>query len=270
MANSLLNQIFYNSNKFDVEPSICEKFMLLQDYVQSIKPIERMKEVIIEDEKEEKNEVFKETSQPKLFIPKVTDKLFCSIYVLSIGYSEFRMIGNRYKNVELQEKQNIMLYIQKNKKHIKTTAQMNGIKLTNVKMQIIESELMTDTKTTWFTFWVLCMYYKINAIIVQNNVYMEFNVDSVYDTYLFERNDDFQIAVDFAKIEKTRIDEMVEKKLRLDPFIEKILKGVSSYKTPELLQMMQLLDLHCDTDKPKKNDYYDVIIKKLVSMHIQN
>jgi hypothetical protein len=268
MANSLLNQIFYNSNKFDIEPSICEKFMLLRDYVNAIKPIEEITNDI--EERKEEKEVIKETSQPQLFIPKVNDKLFCSIYVLSIGYSEFRMIGNRYKNVELQEKQNIMLYIQKNKKHIKTTAQTNGVKLTNIKMQNIESELMTDTKTTWYTFWALCMYYKINALIVQNSVYMEFNVDSVYDTYLFERNDDFQMSVDFTKPTKTKLSEIKVKKLKIDPFIEKILRGVSSYKTPELIEMMTLLNLHCDTDKPKKNDYYDVIIKKLVSMHIQN
>ena len=267
MANSLLNQIFYNSNKFDVEPSICEKFMLLQDYVKTIKPIEITKEEIVE---EDEKVVVKEITQPQLFKPRVNDKLFCSIYVLSIGFSEYCMIGNRYKNAELQEKQNIMQFIQKNKKNIKTTAQTNGVKITNVKMQIIESELMTDTKTTWFTFWVLCMYYKINALIVQNNIYMEFNVDSVYDTYLFERNEDFQMTVDFTKIEKMKIAKMVEKKLRLDPFIEKILKGVSSYKTPELLQMMQILNLQCDTDKPKKNDYYTIIINKLVSMHIQN
>jgi hypothetical protein len=137
-------------------------------------------------------------------------------------------------------------------------------------MQNIESELMTDTKTTWYTFWALCMYYKINALIVQNSVYMEFNVDSVYDTYLFERNDDFQMSVDFTKPTKTKLSEIKVKKLKIDPFIEKILRGVSSYKTPELIEMMTLLNLHCDTDKPKKNDYYDVIIKKLVSMHIQN
>ena len=38
-AYTLLNQIFYNANKFDVDPKQCEKYMLFQDYVNHVKPI---------------------------------------------------------------------------------------------------------------------------------------------------------------------------------------------------------------------------------------
>ena len=38
-AFTLLNQIFYNINKFDVDPKKCEEYMLLQDYVKDIKPV---------------------------------------------------------------------------------------------------------------------------------------------------------------------------------------------------------------------------------------
>ena len=58
MANTLLNQIFYDINKFDVEPTICERFMLLQEYVDKIKPVE-----IIENIEPEKNNVVPEHSE---------------------------------------------------------------------------------------------------------------------------------------------------------------------------------------------------------------
>ena len=142
--------------------------------------------------------------------------------------------------------------------------------MTNVKMQNIASELMTDKKTTWNVFWLLCFYYKINAIIVQKDIYMEFTVDSIYDTYLFERNDDLQITVDCVKLTFEKINKIKQNRLKVDPFVEKILKGVSSYKTPELQSIMEMLKLDCDVDKPKKQDLYNTIIKYLVSMNIQN
>ena len=79
-------------------------------------------------------------------------------------------------------------------------AKSNGVKITNIKMQIIESDLMVDSKTTWYSFWIMCFYYKINVILVQNNIYMEFKTDSVYDTYLVERDDDLHVTIDFTKI----------------------------------------------------------------------
>jgi len=264
MANTLLNQIFYDINKFDVKPQICERFMLLQEYVDKIKPIEIIKNI------EPEQPIVQETTKHELFMPRVNDKLFCCIYILSIGLGEFQMLGSRYKNAELREKQNIMNFIQTNTTNIKTTAKQNGVKMTNVKMQNIASELMTDTKTTWNVFWLLCFYYKINAIIVQKDIYMEFTVDSIYDTYLFERNDDLQITVDFEKQSFEKINKIKQDRINIDPFAEKILKGVSSYKSSELQSILETLKLHCDTDKPKKQDLYDTIIKYLVSMNIQN
>ena len=218
MANTLLNQIFYDSNKFDVNPQLCERFMLLQEYVDKIKP-EKIIETI-----EPEQPIVQETTKHELFMPRVNDKLFCCIYILSIGLGEFQMLGSRYKNAELREKQAIMNFIHTNKTNIKTTAKQNGVKMTNVKMQNVESELMTDTKTTWNVFWVLCFYYKINAIIIQKDIYMEFTVDSIYDTYLFERNDDLQITVDFAKQSIDKINKIKQDRFNIDPFAEKILK----------------------------------------------
>ena len=265
MAYTLLNKIFYDINKFDVDPQICEKFILSKTFVDNIKPLIQLDNIV-----EKKECIEPEKTKSELFMPKVNDRLFCCIYILSIGIGEFHMLGSRYKNAELSEKQKIMNFIQKNKIDIKATAQQNGIKMTNVKMQNVASELMTDKKTTWCTFWVLCFYYKINAIIIQKDIYMEFRTDSIYDTYVFERNDDLQITVDCTKLSNDKIVEIKKDKLHIDPFVEKILKGVSSYKIPELQSMMEILKIDCHQDKPKKQDLYNSIITYLVSMNIQN
>ena len=267
MINTILNQIFYDINKFDVDPTLFEKYMLSSDYIKTIKPIVNIIDKEIEEDIEQVQEI---KEKHELFMPRVKDRLFCCIYIVNVGIGEYHMLGSRYKNVELQEKQNIVNFINKNRSHIKTTSQSNGVKITNVKLQNISSELMTDNKTTWYTFWVLCMYYKINAIIVQGKVYMEFTVDSVYDTYHFERNDDLQITVDFLKMNEETILKIKSKRLKIDPFVEKILKGVSSYKTQELQEMMNILQLHCSVEKPKKQDMYETLIKYMVSKELQN
>ena len=268
MALTLLNQIFYNSNKFDVEPKLCEEYMLFQEYLKNVKPLP-----IIQNElpqKEEVKIVEQKELPPALFVPKNKDKLFWGLFVLHIGEAEYHMIGNRHKNAELEEKKKILDYVLKNRGHIKSLAKQNGVKITNVKLQVVESDLMVDSKTTWYSFWVMCVYYNINVILVQNDIYMEFKTDSVHDTYLVERSDDLHITVDFTKLSKQKEFEIKQNKLLVDPFVEKILKGVSSYKIPELEHMAHLLHITPEMEKPKKGDWYDIVIKKLVSMRIQN
>jgi hypothetical protein len=268
MAFSLLNSIFYNGTQYNVEPTLCEPYMMFDDYIKSIAP-----KIVNNIEILEKNleEPVKEEPRSQLFSPKKEDKLFWSIYVLNIGEAEYYMIGNKYKNVEMEEKKTILDYILKNRAHIKSLAKNNGFKITNVKMQLVESELMVDRKTSWLGFWIMCLYYNINAIIVQDKIYMEFNVDSHYNTYLFEKNEDFHMNVDCIKLTNERLNTIKKNRLRIDPFVEKILKGVSTYKTSELETMMQILNIYIDNEsKPKKNDYYETIIKKLVTLNIQN
>lgn len=274
MAYTLLNQIFYDANKFDVEPTILKKYMLLSDYVKRVEPnIKKNIEVYDVEPKEEKkyNENIRNIPVVnKIFTPKKEDKLFWCIFTLDIGESEYYMIGNKYKNVEMEEKKKILDYILKNKSTIKNKASTNGIKITNVKMQLIESELMVDKKTTWYAFWIMCMYYKVNVLMVQNNIYMRFHVDNDFKTYLFTRDDNFFISFDGNALNKTKIDEITNNKIEINPFNDKILKGVSTYKIPELEKMMEILHVLPEEDKPKKIDLYNCIILKLVSMKIQN
>ena len=137
MALTLLNQIFYNSNKFDVEPKLCEEYMLFQKYLKTVKPLPTIK---IELPKEDVPIEIIEQKEipPALFTPKKQDKLFWGLYVLHIGEAEYHIIGNRHKNAELAEKKKVMDYILKKRGHIKSLAKQNGIKITKVKLQEVE------------------------------------------------------------------------------------------------------------------------------------
>ena len=115
MINTILNQIFYDINKFDVDPTLFEEYMLSKDYIKTIKPMVKINDYAIEEDDEKITENIPEIKERhELFMPRVNDRLFCCIYIVNVGIGEYHMLGSRYKNVELQEKQNIVDdYIQK-------------------------------------------------------------------------------------------------------------------------------------------------------------
>ena len=279
MACTLLNQIFYNHKKFDTPEDIhtWEPYMLNETYIQQYVP-----KIIDEPENKTETEdvptpppthiVENITPIPKsvLFCPRKEDTLFWSIYVLHYGEAEYIMIGGKYKNAELQEKQNILAYIQNNRNLIKSCAHTNGVKVSNVRMQETAAEMMINKKTSWHAFHVMCMFYKINAFIVQDEIYLKFTVDPEYSTYMFERNQDGHISIDVEPMQSERIAEIESIFLHVDPFLPKLLKGVSTYKIPELEEMGRKLSVTPTVTKPKKNDWYDVIINKLVKMLVEN
>ena len=275
MACTLLNQIFYNHKKFDTPEDIhaWEPYMLNETYIQQYVPKIIMNEPEIEIENIQTTHIIeniKPIMKSVLFSPRKEDTLFWSIYVLHHGEAEYTMIGGKYKNAELQEKQNVLAYIQKSRNLIKSCAHTNGVKLSNVRIQETAAEMMINKKTSWYAFHVMCMYYKINALIVQDELYMKFTVDPEHKTYMFERNQDGHISVDVVPMHSERVAEIENNLLHVDPFLPKLLKGVSTYKIPELEEMGRKLRVAPDASKPKKNDWYDVIINKLVKMLIQN
>ena len=70
---------FYNTNKFDPDPTLCENFMYFDSYAKNIKPI------VIINSVEPIVQMEKPKQEPQLFSPKKHDQLFWSIYVLFEG-----------------------------------------------------------------------------------------------------------------------------------------------------------------------------------------
>ena len=119
MACTLLNQIFYNHKKFDTPEDIhaWEPYMLNETYIQQYVPKIIMNEPEIEIENIQTTppthiiENIRPIMKSVLFSPRKEDTLFWSIYVLHHGEAEYTMIGGKYKNAELQEKQLSLIHI---------------------------------------------------------------------------------------------------------------------------------------------------------------
>lgn len=247
---SYLNQIFYKHNKFDDASTIgdLEKWMLFQESLRVDAPVD-LKPVSTES-----------VVSPVDFSPVKQDSLFWCAYTVHHGEAEYWAIGNKYKNVELTEKQKIIDYIRHDSAHFKRCFG----KMSNVGIQEIMAELMIDKKTSWKTFYALCAYYKFRAIVVYEKTYLEFSPihDQCVDTYLFNRTKDGHISVSSMPLTPERILEIKTGKMCLDQNPDKPLKAASNYKVDDLIEMAENIGVDIKQglyNKWKKSDWYESI-----------
>jgi hypothetical protein len=194
----------------------------------------------------------------QIFSPIKTDTLFWCAYTINKGEAEYEMIGNRYKNAEIDEKQKMIDFIKKNPDAIKSS-----FKITAVKMKEIMSELMMDTKTSWTAFLAMCVYYKFSAIICYKKTFLEFCVKGAEHTHLFHRDASGHISVDTNALDETEINDIRNARISLGQNPEKPLKAVSHYKMDDLAEIAEKLGVMCGQNKWKKADWYDAILKEL-------
>ena len=254
---SYLNQIFYISNKFDENWEQLQPYMLNEQFFEHYK-----------DHCKELDDSITKVIVPKkeeTFIPKQQDSLFWCIYVLHHGMNHYMQLRNKHKNHEMEEKQYILNYMQKQGSVIKDNAKNHGIKLSQVRFKEIMSELLMDKKTSYHVFYALCNYYKVNVMIVMDKCYMNFQTGAE-QTYKFMKQKG-HFEVNFEPMKKEDILHIQEQYVILPFEQEKPLKGMTSYKVSDLEQISSKLDLHVE-DKMKKQDLYSMILQKLVE--IQN
>ena len=285
-AGSFLNQIFYRNNKFDEISQIhsLQKWMLTADFLEhkSIAAIDSetvkscpiaaaVLEPIVEVKLAAKPCVtVKSPSLPRDFRPTKEDTLFWCAFAAHHGAAEYWVIGNRYKNVEIQEKQRILEWIRVNPSILKNSGKT---KISQGRIQETMSELMVNKKTSWATFWAICIYYKIHVFIVYNNTYMDFlpdmtaataDEDPIVPTYIFSRSQDGHISSALTPATSDDIEAICSTHVRLDRTMDKPLRAASSYKSCELEEMAKKLGILRESlgTKPKKIDWYNAVLQK--------
>jgi len=261
-----LNQIFYRNKKFDDGSTIIdlEKWMLTHEFITKIETLESSSSSPQIDIKNE--DVSREVvprNAPIEFAPVKQDSLFWCAYTLHHGEADYWEIGNKYKNVELAEKQRIIDFINRDKATFKRRFQ----KMSNVGIQEIMAELMIDKKTSWKTFFAMCAYYEFRAVVIYEKTYLYFSPtsDKPLETYLFNRTKEGHISVLIEPISAERIAEIKTTCICLDQNPEKPLKAVSNYKVDELIDLAEKLGLDIKQglyNKWKKSDWYDSIVCK--------
>jgi hypothetical protein len=199
------------------------------------------------------------TKKSTFFNPRQQDTLFWCIYILMNGFNEYNEIQRNYGVVELDIKKKIADFLKDNQSKMKNT----NYKITKVAIQEIMSELLTSQKMTSYECLIaMCVFYKINIIIVYPNdkIMLEFisSNDEEIPFFILYKDVYGKYKVNTEKKSWKEVQEMKQTRVCLDNYL-KPMKSISNYTIPyleELATKLGVLDL---TKKYKKVELYDLI-----------
>jgi len=235
---------------------------------------EVIKEEVIKEEviKEEviKEEVIKETSvkestknSNQLFEPKQTDSIYWCVFLYVYGYAEYSMIGSKYGNRELDEKQKMISFFKENPKALKTI----NYKITNSNIQEIYSEYLSfQNETTLLGVIGLVVFYNIRILLVDTSkkTYLDYNTNNMNNKIcvLFKNTcirNRTKYTFDMYMTDE-KIQTIQKSMLCLEHF-NKPLRSISTYKMSELEDITKLLGIYNDNSqkKLKKQELYNNI-----------
>jgi hypothetical protein len=280
-----LYQIFYQNNKFD-NPN---KIETLSSYFYDINKIpyiqiEPMKDIITtslnikEEVKKEENinvnvkeEVKKEivkqkVNKPKqdnnIFEPKQKDTIFWCVFIYIYGYGEYSMIGSKYGNRELEEKQKMISYFKENPKSLKTT----NHKITNGNIQEIHSEyLSVQNETTLLGVIGLAVFYNVRILLVDTSkkIYFDYHTNETTKTCVLLKNTGIRGQSKYTfdmSMTNEKIQTIQQTMLCLEHYT-KPLRAISTYSLSELQEIGKKIGLYDETSnkKVKKQELYNEI-----------
>lgn len=204
--------------------------------------------------------IIRSKNDSSMFEPKQSDSIFWCVFVFTYGYGEYLMVGSKYGNRELEEKQKMITQFKTNPKSLKTT----NHKITNGNIQEIYSEFMAiQNETSLMGVIALTVFYDIRILLVDasKKTYLDFHTSN-NDSYNLEKtcvlykNKGIRGKTKYT-IHMSMTDEMIQTiqktMLCLDGY-NRALRSISSYKIGELEDICNLLGLITDINKRAKKD----------------
>jgi hypothetical protein len=200
---------------------------------------------------------------PGIF-PRKPDNLFWCIYIALYGYGEYHQIGHRYGNIEMEEKQKMVEMMKKSP----AIAKQCSKKITKALFQEIMSDFMTNKKMTMDMLTMVSIYHNKNFMIAHCTDSVEsepYYIKIIADQetsccLLYKRSkSDYSIMLD---PEPSILENIYNTRFRFENH-DMPLKAVSNYKTSELEDIFDILEIDREKDKKyKKEDYYHAIMRR--------
>lgn len=245
-------------------PVIHNTPILLDAHVLPIAKREIKKEINREIKRETNRETNRETKKeiktPQnlgIFYPQKTNSLFWCAYISHHGMNDFQIIGTKYQNKELEEKQKMIEFIKKNPQKLKAS----NHKVTNILIQELLSGLMIEKKSFLQDCIVYSIFYNKDIYIVKNSVYLFYNnkeseTVSTENTVIIYCKNEKEYGIEM-EVSAEKVFDITNAKIRIFT-IEKPLKSLTEYKTPDLERMATILAIPYG----KKKDMYNSIVEK--------
>lgn len=262
-----LNQFFYENNKFDnptdiykLEAMFYDKDNLRVKKTQTPEEFFEKKPENISTGVNSMNDTNIKDSNTKWFEPHQKDSIFWCVFIEIYGYEEYLMVGTRYGNRELEEKQKMISFFKEQPKVLKNT----NHKITNINIQEILSEFLSlQNETTFLGIIGLVSFYKIPIFLVDETkkTYLKYHLlddagEEKKPCILYKNRSlkgFTKYKMKLSGSTETDLEDIKQNMLCLEHYA-KPLRAISTYKVCELEQIAELLGI--STDKLKKPELY--------------
>lgn len=204
----------------------------------------------------------KQASEPSFTFPTQKDSLFWCFYIMKHGVESYNALESINIVVEKKMKIEYVEELRKNKHVIKSSKLAPLIYIEN----LLANETQIDIKT----FFTLCILEKISLLYLYKKTFFLLNTSEddgcdLVSMHVVKRND---VPLKFGVMENEKpekIKEYTEALYKIEN-ISKPIKGLSSYKVSELVDMSKKLGLEIinkTTNKQKtKNELYESLVQQ--------
>ena len=201
--------------------------------------------------------VDKEKTKTDIYYPEKKDTLFWCLYIAKNGVDAYNAITQGYSNIEMQEKQQIMESIKKQPSQLKNT----NVKITNVAIQEIMSDIVTNATLNVSTLIAMAVFYKTRIILTKENKFY-INIcptDEYENTIILHKNARGDYGIDTC-VSTVKIQQIEGDQLRLHRH-DRPLDAISNFSVEELKKLS--VRLHIDqTIKYKKSELYQEAMRR--------
>jgi len=193
-----------------------------------------------------------------IYKPFQTDSLFWCFYILKYGLSKYEMeVGNQHFPIEKAEKFKYIETLRKNKDILK----INKIR----PLSELENDLANNQRISIKTFFALCIMEKINILLVdKRKIYESITADESKMNVVHRNSVSFEHSIEF-NVPDDKLTLLRETYYKVQGF-DSGLKSMTSYKSDELLELCNKLDIDVsnikgDNKKPTKKDIYELLVQ---------
>ncbi len=199
-----------------------------------------------------------------IFLPTQENTLFWCMFISKYGLFEYEMIGSRYLNAELDEKQKMVDYLLKVPEKLKASSE----KLSKQAIQELAGDLMVEKRDAFSTMIGFSVFYGMDIYVVfpHNKTYLLFSQKNeccdkhviLYAKQVGKRNNwIFSVETDLS----FSLSDIVDVYYQIDSY-KKSIKGQSAYKVDELREIANKVGIEIP-DKIKKSELYEKLAEHL-------
>lgn len=218
----------------------------LRDYMMTSRLYNKF--LVQQKSSETKQKSVVEKKEGRLITLKETDQLFWYFFIAKYGYDEYQFLDShkfrkekelKISNIEIMKKNNSLL------------------KQNKIKISDYETDLLNSRKISVSTLQGLAAYNELNIIYVRNKSYYFFNFNDT-DIPIIIYDNGKSYSCDISPSQESV--EMVKFKYYHIENPDKPIKGISTYKVNELIEICKKLDIPTQLESGKskgKKQLYD-------------